>query len=90
MEFSNVEIKGVDLDETMVRAVAKQAERVRRTRVIHTEGALHAAETFLHPARQLAQPLRALQPRYMQALTRRHSSTLVSPMPMDIIDTLME
>lgn len=69
MEFSNVEIKGVDLDEAMVRAVAKQAERVRRTRVIHTEGALHAAETFLHPARQLAQPLRALQPRYMQALT---------------------
>jgi len=81
----NVEIKHVDLDERMVRAIAKQAEaeRTRRAKVIHAEGELQAAEKLLQAAKILAQQPEAIQLRYMQTLTEiagDKSSTIVFPL----------
>jgi len=89
----NVEIKHVDLDESMVRAIAKQAEaeRERRAKVIHATGELEASEQLLEAANVLAQNPQALQLRYMQTLTEvaRDRSTIIPfPLPIDLIDSL--
>lgn len=85
IKVSNVEIKHVDLDERMVRAIAKQAEaeRTRRAKVIHAEGELQAAEKLLQAAKILAEQPEAIQLRYMQTLTEiagDKSSTIVFPL----------
>lgn len=95
IKVSNVEIKHVDLDESMIRAIAKQAEaeRVRRAKVIHAEGELQASEKLLGAAQILAQQTQALQLRYLQTLTEiagEKTNTIVFPLPMDIVETLME
>ena len=94
IKVSNVEIKHIDLDESMVRAIAKQAEaeRTRRAKVIHAEGEKQAAEKLLQAAQTLSQQAEALQLRYLQTLTEiagERSNTIVFPLPMDFIDHLI-
>lgn len=94
IKVANVEIKHVDLDESMVRAIAKQAEaeRVRRAKVIHAEGEMQASEKLLQAAQTLSKQPQAIQLRYMQTLTEiagEHSNTIVFPLPMDLIDSLI-
>ncbi|SOZ35649.1 slipin family protein [Cupriavidus neocaledonicus] len=93
IKVSNVEIKHVDLNETMVRAIARQAEaeRERRAKVIHAEGELQASEKLLEAAQMLARQPQAMQLRYMQTLTQiagDKSSTIVFPLPIDLLTTL--
>lgn len=93
IKVSNVEIKHVDLDESMVRAIAKQAEaeRTRRAKVIHAEGEMQAAAKLLEAAQILSQQPQALQLRYLQTLTEianERSNTIVFPLPMDLVDTV--
>lgn len=93
IKVSNVEIKHVDLDETMVRAIARQAEaeRERRAKVIHAEGELQASEKLLQAAQMLAKEPQALQLRYLQTLTNiagDKSSTIVFPIPMEFLQVL--
>jgi regulator of protease activity HflC (stomatin/prohibitin superfamily) len=93
IKVSNVEIKHVDLNETMVRAIARQAEaeRERRAKVIHAEGELQASEKLLEAAQMLARQPQAMQLRYLQTLTQiagDKSSTIVFPLPMDVLSTL--
>ncbi len=95
IKVANVEIKHVDLDETMIRAIAKQAEaeRERRAKVIHAEGEMQAAEKLKEAAAILAQQPQALQLRYMQTLTEiagEKSSTIVFPLPMDLVEPLLK
>lgn len=94
IKVSNVEIKHVDLDESMIRAIAKQAEaeRTRRAKVIHAEGEMQAAEKLLEAAKILSQQSQALQLRYLQTLTEiagERSNTIVFPLPMDLVETLI-
>ncbi|CAG2148503.1 MULTISPECIES: slipin family protein [Cupriavidus] len=94
IKVSNVEIKHVDLNESMVRAIARQAEaeRERRAKVIHAEGELQASEKLLEAAQMLARQPQAMQLRYMQTLTQiagDKSSTIVFPLPMDLLSALM-
>lgn len=91
IKVSNVEIKRVDLDESMIRAIAKQAEaeRDRRAKVIHAEGELQASEKLLQAAMVLAKQPQALQLRYLQTLASlagTNSSTIVFPMPIEFSD----
>ncbi|GFO72724.1 hypothetical protein BJAS_P3199 [Bathymodiolus japonicus methanotrophic gill symbiont] len=84
IKVSNVEIKHVDLDESMIRAIAKQAEaeRTRRAKVIHPEGEMQASEKLLQAAKTLSQQPEAIQLRYLQTLTEiagDKSSTIVFP-----------
>lgn len=93
IKIANVEIKHVDLNESMVRAIARQAEaeRERRAKVIHAEGELQASEKLLEAARMLAQQPEAIQLRYLQTLTQiagDRSSTIVFPLPMDVLGAL--
>jgi regulator of protease activity HflC (stomatin/prohibitin superfamily) len=93
IKVSNVEIKHVDINETMVRAIARQAEaeRERRAKVIHAEGELQASEKLLQAAQMLAQQPEAMQLRYMQTLSAiagDKSSTIVFPLPVDIFTAL--
>lgn len=93
IKVANVEIKRVDLNETMVRAIARQAEaeRVRRAKVIHAEGERQAAEMLVEAARLLGGDPRAIQLRYLQTLTEiagERSSTIVFPLPMDVLHAL--
>ncbi len=95
IKVSNVEIKHVDLDESMVRAIARQAEaeRVRRAKVIHAEGELQASTKLQGAAKILAEQPQALQLRYLQTLTEiagEKTNTIVFPLPMDMIESLME
>ena len=95
IKVSNVEIKHVDLNESMVRAIAQQAEaeRTRRAKIIHAEGEQQAAEKLLQAAATLSQRPEAMQLRYLQTLTAvagDKSSTIVFPVPMDILGPLME
>ena len=90
----NVEIKHVDLDESMVRAIAKQAEaeRVRRAKIIHAEGEMQASEKLLQAAQMLARQPEALQLRYLQTLTEiagERSNTIVFPLPMELLAHLV-
>jgi len=94
IKVNNVEIKHVDLDESMIRAIAKQAEaeRVRRAKIIHAEGEMQAADKLLEAAQKLSQQSQALQLRYMQTLTEiagDKSNTIVFPLPMDLIENLL-
>ena len=91
IKVSNVEIKHIDLNESMIRAIAKQAEaeRERRAKVIHAAGELEASEKLLQAATVLAKQPQALQLRYLQTLTEiagESNSTIVFPMPIDILD----
>jgi len=95
IKVSNVEIKHIDLDESMVRAIAKQAEaeRVRRAKVIHALGEMEASEKLLEAARTLSEQPEAMQLRYLQTLTEiagERSNTIVFPLPMDIIEKVTE
>ncbi|KQZ55511.1 hypothetical protein ASD53_14595 [Lysobacter sp. Root559] len=94
IKVANVEIKRIDLNETMVRAIARQAEaeRLRRAKVIHAEGEKQAAATLVEAARLLGGDPRAIQLRYLQTLTEiagEKSSTIVFPLPVDVIDRLL-
>ncbi|MFS8980109.1 slipin family protein [Cupriavidus necator] len=89
IKVSNVEIKHVDLNETMIRAIARQAEaeRERRAKVIHAEGELQASVKLLEAAQMLAKAPQAMQLRYMQTLTQvagDKCSTIVFPLPIDL------
>lgn len=93
IKVSNVEIKHIDIDESMVRAIARQAEaeRERRAKVIHAEGELQASVKLLQAAQMLAQQPEAMQLRYMQTLSAiagDKSSTIVFPLPVDLFSTL--
>jgi regulator of protease activity HflC (stomatin/prohibitin superfamily) len=95
IKVSNVEIKHVDLNESMVRAIARQAEaeRERRAKIIHAEGELQASEKLLQAAKMLSQQAEAMQLRYLQTLTNiagDKASTIVFPVPMDLITPLLE
>jgi regulator of protease activity HflC (stomatin/prohibitin superfamily) len=90
IKVSNVEIKDVDLDETMIRAMAKQAEaeRTRRAKIIHAEGEAQAAQQLVEAAQTLAKSPAALQLRYLQTLADiAHEKTqiVVFPLPIDLI-----
>ncbi|CAJ0771387.1 slipin family protein [Ralstonia chuxiongensis] len=90
IKIANVEIKHVDLNESMIRAIARQAEaeRERRAKVIHAEGELQASEKLLEAARMLSQQPEAIQLRYLQTLTQiagDRSSTIVFPLPMEVL-----
>jgi len=90
IKVSNVEIKHVEIAESMVRAIAKQAEaeRERRAKVIHAEGELQAAEKLVQTAAQMEVHPAALQLRYLQTLTEvatENNSTTLFPIPMDML-----
>jgi regulator of protease activity HflC (stomatin/prohibitin superfamily) len=94
IKVSNVEIKHVDIDESMIRAIARQAEaeRERRAKVIHAEGELQASEKLLQAAEVLSHNPQAMQLRYLQTLTEiagEQNSTVVFPVPMDLIKHLL-
>ena len=95
IKVSAVEIKHVDLNETMVRAIARQAEaeRERRAKVIHAEGELQASEKLLQAAQMLSKQAEAMQLRYLQTLSNiagDKTSTIVFPVPMDLITPMLE
>src|SRR6195256_5033463 len=95
IKVSNVEIKQVDLDESMIRAMAKQAEaeRTRRAKIIHAEGEAQAAQQLVEAAQALAGEPSALQLRYLQTLadiTNERTSTIVFPLPIDLIKPLLD
>ena len=94
IKVSNVEIKHVDIDETMVRAIAKQAEaeRERRAKIIHAEGELQASEKLLAAAEILAVRPQAMQLRYLQTLANiagDRTNTIVFPMPGELMNLMM-
>jgi len=93
IKVANVEIKHIDLDESMIRAIARQAEaeRERRAKVIHAEGEKQAAASLLEAAQMLAQQPEALQLRYLQTMTQvagDRASTVVLPLPLDLLASL--
>jgi regulator of protease activity HflC (stomatin/prohibitin superfamily) len=93
VKVSNVEIKHVDLNESMVRAIARQAEaeRERRAKIIHAEGEQQAAEKLLEAAQMLARQPQAMQLRYLQTLTQianDRTSTIVVPLPMEALTSI--
>ena len=94
IKVANVEIKDVDLDESMVRAMARQAEaeRNRRAKVINAEGERQAAQTLVEAAKALAQQSSALQLRYLQTLAdiaHDRSQLIIFPLPLDLISPLL-
>ncbi|MDZ4381323.1 MAG: slipin family protein [Parvibaculum sp.] len=93
IKVANVEIKHVDIDESMVRAIARQAEaeRFRRAKIINAEGEQQAAEKLVEAGRILGGDPRAMQLRYFAALhdiAGDKSNTIVFPMPLDLIEGL--
>ncbi|MDT8438535.1 MAG: slipin family protein [Wenzhouxiangellaceae bacterium] len=93
VKVTNVEIKHIDLDESMIRAIAKQAEaeRQRRAKVIHAEGEQQAAQKLVEAAQKLAESENAIQLRYLQTLgdiAGEKNSTIVFPVPIDTLKTL--
>jgi regulator of protease activity HflC (stomatin/prohibitin superfamily) len=95
IKVANVEIKHVDLNESMVRAIARQAEaeRERRAKVIHAEGELQASEKMMQAAQMLSKEPGAMQLRYMQTLgmiAGDKSSTIVFPLPVDLLKGLVD
>ncbi len=93
IKVANVEIKHVDLDESMIRAIAKQAEaeRIRRAKVINAEGEHQAAQRLVDAAKTLATGPRAMELRYLSAIqdvANDRTTTMLFPMPMDIISAL--
>ena len=95
IKVANVEIKHVDLDESMIRAMAKQAEaeRTRRAKIIHAEGEKQAASQLVEAAAALSAEPKALQLRYLQTLadlSNEKTTTIVFPLPIDIIRPFLE
>ncbi|RKZ38354.1 MAG: slipin family protein [Gammaproteobacteria bacterium] len=96
IKVANVEIKHVDLNESMIRAIARQAEaeRERRAKVIHADGELQASEKLQHAAAILSKQPQAIQLRYLQTLndiaSEAKSHTIVFPLPMDLISPLQD
>src|SRR4051812_9220448 len=95
IKVTNVEIKHVDLNDSMVRAIARQAEaeRERRAKVIHAEGELQASHKLAEAAEVLARQPQALQLRYLETLTviaSDKNSTIVFPLPLDILGPLLQ
>jgi len=95
IKVANVEIKHVDLDESMIRAIARQAEaeRERRAKVIHAEGELQASEKLMQAAHVLAQQPGAMQLRYMQTLSTiagDKTATIVFPLPIELLRGMAE
>lgn len=93
VKVTNVEIKHIDLNENMIRAIARQAEaeRERRAKIIHAEGEKQAAETLLAAAEMLAKQPMAMQLRYLQTLTQiagDRTSTVVFPVPVELMNLL--
>ncbi|MGA9343433.1 MAG: slipin family protein [Rhodanobacteraceae bacterium] len=94
IKVANVEIKQVDLDEGMIRAIAKQAEaeRQRRAKVINAEGELQASEKLMQAAQTLMQQPQAIQLRYLQTMVEvagDKSHTILFPLPLDLIEPLL-
>jgi regulator of protease activity HflC (stomatin/prohibitin superfamily) len=94
IKVATVEIKRVDLDESMIRAIARQAEaeRSRRAKVIHAEGEQQAAEKLMQAAQILAQEPLAIRLRFLETLTAiagDRTSTIVFPLPMDLLEPLI-
>ncbi len=90
IKVTNVEIKHIDLNESMIRAIAKQAEaeRERRAKIIHAEGELQASEKLLQAANIMSKNPQTLQLRYLQTLndiSSENASTIVFPLPMEIL-----
>ncbi len=95
IKVSNVEIKHIDLNETMVRAIAAQAEaeRSRRAKIIHAEGEKQASEMLAEAAQMLGSQKQALQLRYLQTLTeiaKDRTNTIVFPLPMDLLESFLD
>jgi len=95
IKVTNVEIKHIDIDPTMVRAIAQQAEaeRQRRAKVIHAEGEFQAAEKLVQAAALLSQRPEAMQLRYLQTLSGiagEKSNTIVFPLPMDLVTPFLD
>lgn len=95
VKVSVVEIKEVELPATMVRAIGAQAEaeRDRRAKIVHAEGELQASEKLAQAGKMISSQPSALQLRYLQTLTTiatEHSSTIVFPLPMDLIAPLLD
>jgi regulator of protease activity HflC (stomatin/prohibitin superfamily) len=95
IKVTSVEIKHVDIDPTMVRAIARQAEaeRERRAKVIHAEGELQASEKLAQAAQILSQQPQSMQLRYLETLTviaADKNSTIVFPLPVDVIAPFLE
>lgn len=91
IKVANVEIKHVDLDESMIRAIARQAEaeRERRAKVIHAEGELQASKKLVEAANVMSENTGAMQLRYLQTMSdmaQKNASTIVLPFPVDIMD----
>ena len=91
IKVTNVEIKHIDLNESMIRAIAKQAEaeRERRAKIIHAEGELQASEKLLLAANVMSKNPQTLQLRYLQTLndiSSENASTIVFPLPMEILN----
>jgi regulator of protease activity HflC (stomatin/prohibitin superfamily) len=94
IKVANVEIKDVDLDESMIRAMAKQAEaeRTRRAKIIHAEGEAQAAQMLVEAATNLAKQPSAMQLRYLQTLadiSHEKTQVIVFPLPLDLIKPLI-
>jgi regulator of protease activity HflC (stomatin/prohibitin superfamily) len=94
IKVANVEIKDVDLDESMIRAMAKQAEaeRTRRAKIIHAEGESQAAQRLVEAAQSLARQPTAMQLRYLQTLadiSHEKTQIIVFPLPLDLIKPLI-
>ena len=95
IKVSNVEIKQVDLTESMIRAIARQAEaeRERRAKIIHAEGELQAAEKLLQAAKILSQDPQAIQLRYLETLTvigADKNTTIIFPLPIDLLSPFVD
>ncbi len=95
IKVTTVEIKHVDIDPTMVRAIAQQAEaeRTRRAKVIHADGEFQAAEKLVQAAALLAQRPEAMQLRYLQTLTGiagEKSNTIIFPLPIDLMSAFTD
>lgn len=95
IKVANVEIKHVDINESMVRAIARQAEaeRERRAKVIHAEGELQASEKLMQAAEILGRQSGAMQLRYMQTLSNIASdknSTIVFPLPVELLRGIVD
>lgn len=95
IKVANVEIKHVDLDESMIRAIAQQAEaeRARRAKIINAEGEKQAAKTLAEAANMLGQEELALQLRYLQTLkeiSSEKTNTIIFPLPLDLVEPMVK
>ena len=95
IKVANVEIKHVDIDESMIRAIARQAEaeRERRAKVIHAEGELQASHKLVQAAKILAQESQGLQLRYLQTLAdigTEKNTTIIFPLPIELLEPFLK